>query len=80
VDLPLHSNLNPNPCNPMTESQGVDSHRDRELTEPNYVAMQTPLGEKPQYYFTSRKSLEEVVDVLKEKASPAPAIESNQGF
>jgi hypothetical protein len=80
MNLPLHSNINPNPCNPMTESQGVDSHRDRELIEPISVAMQNPLGKKPRYNFVPKKSLEEVVDVLKERVSPAPAIEPTQGL
>jgi hypothetical protein len=31
----------------MTEIQCIDSHRDYELTEPIYVAMQNPLGQKP---------------------------------
>jgi hypothetical protein len=80
VDSPLHSNVNPNPDNPVTESQGFDSHRDRELTEPIYVAMQNPLGKKPRYNFVPKKSLEEVVDVLKERVSPTPAIEPTQGL
>jgi hypothetical protein len=80
VNSPLHSNINPNPCNPMTESQGVDLHRDHELTEPIYVAMQNPLGQKPRYNFVPKKSLEEVVDVLKERVSHDPTIESTQGL
>jgi hypothetical protein len=64
----------------MTKSQGVDSHRDRELTEPNSVAMQNPLGKKPRCNFVPRKSLEEVVDVLKERVSHAPSIELTQGL
>ena len=80
MNSPLHSNINPNPCNPMTEIQGVDSHRDHELTEPIYVAMQNPLGQKPRYNFVPKKSLEEVVDVLKERVSPSPAIELTQGL
>jgi hypothetical protein len=39
-----------------------------------------PLGKKPRCIFTPKKSLEEVVDVLKGKVSPALAIELNQGF
>jgi hypothetical protein len=80
MDSPLHSNSNPNPCNPMTKIQGVNSHRYHELTEPNSVAMQNLLGKKPRYNFIPRKSLEEVIDVLKKRVSYAPTIESNQGF
>jgi hypothetical protein len=78
VNSPL--NVNPNSDNPVTESQGFDSHNDCEINEPISVALQTPLGKKPRCIFTPRKSLEEVVDVLKEKVSPTPAIELNQGF
>jgi hypothetical protein len=42
--------------------------------------MQNPLGKKPRYNFVPKKSLEEVVDVLKERVSPAPAIELTQGL
>jgi hypothetical protein len=64
----------------MTEIQGVNSHRDRELTEPIYVSMQNPLGKKPRYNFVPKKSLEEVVDVLKERVYLGPTIEPTQGF
>jgi hypothetical protein len=65
VNSPL--NVNPNSDNPVTESQGFDSHNDCEINEPISVALQTPLGKKPRCIFTPRKSLEEVVDVLKER-------------
>jgi hypothetical protein len=39
-------NVNPNPDNPVTKSQGFSSHNDCELNEPNFVALQTPLGKK----------------------------------
>jgi hypothetical protein len=80
VNSPLHSNINPYPCNPMTKIQCVDSHKYCELTKPISVAMQNPLGKKPRYNFVPRKLLEEVVDVLKERVSPAPTIETTQGF
>jgi hypothetical protein len=80
VDSPLHSNVNTNHDNPVTESQGFDSHRDHDLTKTIYVSMQNPLGEKPRYNFVPKKSLEEVVDVLKERVSPAPSIEPTQGL
>jgi hypothetical protein len=38
------------------------------------------LGKKPRYDFVPRKSLEEVIDVLKERVSPAPTVEPTQGF
>jgi hypothetical protein len=64
----------------MTENLGVDSHRDHALTETNFVAMQNPLGKKPRYNFMPRKSLEEVIDVLKERVYVVPTIEPTQGF
>jgi hypothetical protein len=72
--------MNPNPCNPTTRNQSVDPHEDHVSTKPNSVAMQNPLGEKPRYNFVPRKSLEEVIDVLKERVSPAPTVEPTQGF
>jgi hypothetical protein len=42
--------------------------------------MQDPLGKKHRYNFLPKKSLEEVVDVLKERVSPTPAIEPTQGL
>jgi hypothetical protein len=80
VSSPLHLNVSLNPHNLMTEGQGFDSHNECELNEPNFVALQTPLGKNPRCIFTPRKSLENVVDVLKEKVYPTPAIELNQGF
>jgi hypothetical protein len=80
MNSPLHSNINPNPCDPMTEIQCFNSHNDCELIEPNYVSMQNPLSKKPQYNFVPRKLLEEVVDVLKERVSPTPAIDPTRGF
>jgi hypothetical protein len=73
-------NVNPISDNPVTESQGFDSHNDCEIIEPIYVPMQTPIGKKPRCVFFPRKSLEQVVDVLKERIYPTHAIESNQGF
>ena len=64
----------------MTDSQGFDSHNDCEINEPISVALQTPLGKKPRCICAPRKSLEEVVDVLKEKVSSDPVNEPNQGF
>jgi hypothetical protein len=78
VNSPL--NVNPNSDNPVTQSQDFDSHNDCEINELVYVPMQTPLGKKPRCIFSPRKSLEQVVDVLKERISPTPAIEPNQGF
>jgi hypothetical protein len=74
---PLHSNVNPNPNNLVTESQCVNSHNECDLTNPNSVAMQNHLGIKTRYNFVPKKSLEEVVDVLKERVSPAPAFDPN---
>jgi hypothetical protein len=42
--------------------------------------MQNPLGKEPRYNFVPKKSLEEVIDVLKERVSPAPTVEPTQGF
>jgi hypothetical protein len=45
MDSPL--NVNPNYDNPVTESQGFDSHNDCEINEPFFVALQTLLVKKP---------------------------------
>jgi hypothetical protein len=80
VESPLIFNTNPSPCNPTTKNQGVDPHEDHATTERNFVVIQNPLGKKPRYDFVPRKSLEEVIDVLKERVSPAPTVEPTQGF
>jgi hypothetical protein len=77
VEPPMHLNMNPSPCNPTTENQSVDPHGDHVSIEPNSVAMQNPLGKEPRYNFMPRKLLEEVIDVLKERVSPAPTIDPN---
>jgi hypothetical protein len=64
----------------VTRSQGFNSHNDCEINESMYVSLQTPMGKKPRCIFFPRKSLEQVVDVLKERISPTPAIEPNQRF
>jgi hypothetical protein len=47
---------------------------------PFLLSMQNPLGKKPQYNFVPKKSLEEVVDVLKERVYPSPTIDLTQGL
>jgi hypothetical protein len=64
----------------MTQSQDFDSHNDCEINEPVSFALQTTLGKKPRCICAPRKSLEEVVDVLKEKVSSDPVNEPNKGF
>jgi hypothetical protein len=49
-------------------------------TERNFVAIQNPLGKNPRYDFVPRKSLEEVIDVLKDRVSLTPTVEPTQGF
>jgi hypothetical protein len=70
--------MNPNYDNPMTESQGFDSPSDCENNEPISVALQNPLGKKPQCIFSPRKLLELVVDELKGKVSLVLANKLNQ--
>jgi hypothetical protein len=43
------------------------------------VALQNSMGKKPRCIFSPRKSLEQVMDVLKERISPTLAFEPNQG-
>jgi hypothetical protein len=80
VKSPLLFDTNPSPCNPTIENQSVDPHGDHATTERNSVAMKKPLGKKPRYNFMPRKLLEGVIDVLKERVSPSPTFEPNQGF
>jgi hypothetical protein len=71
VESPLHLNKNPNPCisNPTIENLCVDPQEDHATTDRTSVAIQNPLGKNPRCDFMPRKSLEEVLDVLKDRVS-----------
>jgi hypothetical protein len=74
------SNVNPNSGNLVTGIQSFDLPNDCEINEHIYVSLQTPLSKKPRCIFSPRKSLEKVVDVLKERFYPTSVSEPNQGF
>jgi hypothetical protein len=80
VESPLHLNKNPSPCrsNPTIENLCVDPQEDHATTDQTSVAIQNPLGKKPRCDFMPRKSLEEVLDVLKDRVSTVPIHEPTQ--
>jgi hypothetical protein len=63
----------------VTQSQGFDSHNDCEINESMLLLCKPPWVKNHDVFF-AQKSLEQVVDVLKERISPTPAIEPSQGF
>jgi hypothetical protein len=70
-------NVSPSFDSPMTETQGFIALDRCEINESVSIALQNPMVKKPNCIFSSRKSLEQVVDELKGKVSPILANEPN---
>ena len=49
------------------------------FVEPNFVPLQTPMVKEPRCISSPRITLEQVMDVKKERFSPTLAFEHNQG-
>jgi hypothetical protein len=77
VESPLHINKNPILCifNPAIKNPCVDSQEDHATIDRTSVAIQNPLGKNPRCDFMPRKSLEEVLDVLKDRVPFVPTVE-----
>jgi hypothetical protein len=80
IESPLHLNENPSPCqsNPTIENLCVNLQEDHATTDQTSVAIRKPSGKKPRCDFMPRKSLEEVLDVLKDKIPTVPIHEPTQ--
>ena len=74
TELPLHLNENPSPyrSNPTIENLCVDPQEDHATTDQTYVVIRNPLDKKPRCDFVPIKSLEEVLDVLKDRFPVVP--------
>jgi hypothetical protein len=75
TDLPLHSSEPPSPCrpNPYVENLQVNLQESPASIDQTPVVIQEPSkGKKPKHDFIPRKSLEEVLDDLKDKILVVP--------
>jgi hypothetical protein len=75
TDLPLHFNEPPSPCrsNPSMENLHVNLQESPASIDKTPVVLQKPSkGKKPRCDFIPRKSLEEVLDDLKDKILTVP--------
>jgi hypothetical protein len=82
TDLPLHFNESPSPCrsNPSMENLHVNLQESPVSIDKTPVVLQKPSkGKKPRCDFIPRKSLEEVLDDLKDKILTVPNPEPIQG-